>query len=120
MRGHEPLLAMRRAGKQPMHVELEISTRRPIEWHAFAELQKFPDVVVEPAESPELLDLRFCVGLLVFVRGEEPERVRRLVLAAESAGASKVFGFASRQVGPDRFENLGDFHTHAGDQSWRA
>jgi hypothetical protein len=119
MRGHEPLLAMRRRGLCPVRVHLDIAARRPIDWHVWRESQAEADVVVDPTETPELLDLRFVVGLLVFVTGAEPARVKRLVLAAESAGADRVFGFAHRQVGPDRFESLGDFCT-VGGQAWRA
>lgn len=120
MRGHEPLLAMRRRGIRPATVDLHIGTRRPIDWHQWAESLPHADVVVAPDEAPERLDLRFVVGMPVTVTGEEPERVKRLVLAAEAAGAASVLGFAFRDLPHGKAQHLGCFCTTVEDQSWRA
>lgn len=107
MRGHLPLLAMRRRGLKPAFVTL--SDIEPPAWPKWAELQPFPDVCIEAADSPDLLDLRFVVGLPVVVSIDDETRMRRLVLAAEKAGASRVYGCAA---------GVPTICTE-GDQSWR-
>jgi hypothetical protein len=47
-------------------------------------------VVIEPADRPEMLDLRFLVGLLVKVDGLDAERVERVTQACIEAKASRV------------------------------
>lgn len=120
MRGHEPLLAMRRNGKRPAHVTLHSHAGRAHAWWAYPEGLPFPEVHVEPADTPELLDLRFLVGLPVIVdAGADVARMRRLVLAAESAGAERVYGFAAEPLGHGRFRSLAAVCTAGEDQQWR-
>lgn len=121
MRGHEPLLAMRRRGIRPVSVDLRTSAGKPLDWWAWREVQGLPDVVIEPGDVPESLDLRFVVGLQVTVCCDgQAERLKRLVLACEAAGAPRVLGYLHRPGGPDGITCIGEMHTHCGDQSWRA
>ena len=119
MRGHTNIVAMRRQGLRPLHVTLH-NLPRSTRWWAFPELHPFPDVAVEADDVPERIDLRFVVGLPVFVDIDEDEqRMRRLVLAAEKAGASHVIGHAWHRTGPESVQCIGEVSTK-GDQSWRA
>lgn len=107
MRGHLPLLAMRRRGLRPEFITL--SAIEPPAWDRWPNLQPFPDVEIEATDSPALLDLRFVVGLPVVVSIDDPQRMRSIVLAAEQAGASRVYGCAA---------GVPAICTE-GDQSWR-
>lgn len=120
MRGHEALVAMRRNGQRPAHVTLLASDGPADSWALVPELRAFPVVTIPSRDVPELLDLRFVVGLPVIVDGgENVDRMRRLVLAAEEAGAARVYGCAYRNLPGDRFEPLAAICTHGEDQLWR-
>lgn len=108
MRGHQPILAMRRRGLRPAYVTL--SDLPPSAWAKWPSMHRYPDVCIDADDSPDLLDLRFVVGLPVVVEIDSETRMRRLVLAAEKAGASRVYGFA---VGVPAI-------CTEGDQSWRS
>lgn len=95
MRGHEPLLAMRRQGKLSSRNvcvcdgDLEIDIYLANRWHevpSSATGLYEPHVVIEEKDIPENLDLRFCIGLNVHLtayRGEE--RAQRLFKALREA-----------------------------------
>lgn len=121
MRGHEHLLVMRRSGKAPAHITLLAAPGKAWPWWLYPEQQPYPEVQVEPNDVPELLDLRFVVGLPVVVTcTDDVPRMKRLVLAAEAAGARPVVGFCHRHLGGDRIETLDSVCTTLEDQSWRS
>ena len=122
MRGHEPLLAMRRRGMRPQHVTFTAGPPMPGagHWSRVPELLPFAEVSVEDRDNPDALDLRFVVGLPVVVDiGHDVGRMRRLVLACEAAGARRVYGFATREIGYERHETLAAVCTAGEDQAWR-
>lgn len=98
MRGHEAIVAMRRRGMRPEHVTL--TDQVPLK--PWSGVEAFPEVGIERADNPDRIDLRFLVGLPVFVKvfGDEP-RMRRLVAAAERAGAEFVTGCVFTQSGEE-------------------
>lgn len=107
MRGHEPILALRRRGLRPSSVWLsDAPLPRPLpcgtrlDWWAFREPGP-AEVCIEPADNPQRLDLRFLFGLPVHVLLDDPERMRALVDAAQRAGAARVFG-GSHDFNPRR------------------
>ena len=117
MTGQQPLIAMRQKGKRPALVSFWDApgfdwTERPESW-------AYPDVVIAPEDTPERLDLRFVVGLAVQINVEDESRMKRLVLACESAGAAKVFGFVTRSNKDQTVSVLAAICTHGEDQSWR-
>lgn len=117
MTGHQPLIAMRIAGKRPAYVSLWDSLA--MDWSKVPELQPYPDVIVQPADVPERLDLRFVVGLPVVVTISDNDRLKRLVLACERAGAASVYGV---RPSTNPFSMTPDgvcFCTKGGDQTWR-
>lgn len=85
MRGHEGIIAMRKAGKKPGIVFLNdypCST----EWmnardHATVDVS---------GDQPEWLDLRFLIGLRVSITGATEKRAKRLMDACKRAGAVTV------------------------------
>lgn len=118
MRGHEPLLKLRRHGYKPRHVRLVDGDGKPFAWwraeplcgpRAVSELLPYPEVAIGVEDSPERLDLRFVVGCDVFVQSASRERLLRLVLACEAVGARQVFGVGAGAP----------LCTMGGDQSWR-
>lgn len=109
MRGHEPLLAMRRRGVRPFDVWLTDSPPpRPLsdgtrmDWWALPKPQT-AEVTIEPRDHPARTDLRFVVGMPVHVLIADPVRMRAFVAAAHGAGASCVFG-TSHTFDPKRCE----------------
>lgn len=97
MRGHEPLIAMRLRGLKPASCWLTDVDAAGLcrEWQNWAESRAKPLVLVEPGENLQRLDLRFLVGLDVFVDMVEPDRMRAVVEACDAAGAHRVVGMSS-------------------------
>lgn len=89
MRGHQALIAMRRRGMRPQSVSISVDKPDPCakDWQDWA---SFAAVEVEATESVPLLDLRFCVGMMVFVDGMSRQRCEAVEKACRAAGASKV------------------------------
>lgn len=85
MRGHENIIAMRRAGKSPGWVFLNDYPCKT-DW---AENGDFA-VVCTDGDAPQLLDLRFLVGQKVGIGAQSEARARALAGAAKSAGAILV------------------------------
>lgn len=71
MNGHQPLLSLRRAGVNPASISLidgDCDGRN--EWHLYPDSQTGEyraEVRLSESDVPELLDLRFAVGMTVFV-----------------------------------------------------
>ena len=99
MRGHEPLLAMRRIGRVPGSVALSLyastpwrtwAQSEPTEFRGFPDAQSTAHVLVEPDDPIGRLDLRFLVGLTAWVDGPDLMRVQQLHAACIEAGAKRV------------------------------
>jgi hypothetical protein len=93
MTGHEPLIRMRMQRFKPAHVTLN-DRSWAYDWWRCEHLMPYPDIGIDPEEAIERLDLRFVVGLPVMVEQRDRDRLRRLMLACEKAGAKRVYGFA--------------------------
>lgn len=107
MRGHEPLIAMRRRGLRPQAVWLvDDAPEKPLhcgtrlDWWAFRDPQP-AQVCIDPSDSPVRADLRFVLGLPVHVLMADQQRMRDFAEAAQRAGAASVFG-ASHVFNPRR------------------
>jgi len=87
MRGHEPLIAMRKAGKCPDVATIELG-RDTDSLHArWQHLGMSPCIEIGPNERLSGLDLRCIVGMNVIVQGDDEARTIRaaeLVLAAKA------------------------------------
>lgn len=94
MRGHEPILAMRKAGRRPAIVFLN-DFPCDTDWSEWGDHA----TVCVADEVPEALDLRFVVGLTVSILGDTIERVKRLAQACKDAGASTVAAGCPVQAG---------------------
>lgn len=70
------------------------------EWRQFGE---HAEVAIEAADYPELLDLRFALGLRVHVEGMDSERVDQVAAAFSAARAARVLTTVFKQVS-GRFE----------------
>lgn len=95
MRGHLPIVAMRRQHRRPGMVSFNVGPTTDWladHWQETAGLP--PHVLVEPTDAIDRLDLRFVVGLLVDVSGhvDHRDRVLRIYEACVRAGASRVIG----------------------------
>lgn len=100
MKGHEPLIAMRRQGFVPSAVWLDLDPSNcwrtwpqflgGIEWKRFPASTGAAHVQVEPGDSIPRLDLRFVVGLTCWVQGSDAHRVHLLHQACDDAGAKRV------------------------------
>lgn len=89
MRGHEQLIATRRAGLQPASVQIALTDLPLPKWcvvnpgaHAWLH--------IGTDDSIERLDLRCLVGLLVMVDGHDEQRVESVHHAAMRHGARRV------------------------------
>ena len=93
MQGQAELIAMRQRGRRPAAVNLHIAAQWPCKPGLFD--MPAHEVFVTPAERPERSDLRFLVGLDVFVTAPtgEGECVQPWCAACVAAGAAQVIGF---------------------------
>ncbi len=89
MTGDREILAMRYAGMKPEFVWVSDFP------HSF--LDGF--TVRVAGDVPELLDLRFLVGVTAFVEGESAERVDRLVAACSGIARRVIGNTLSRATG---------------------
>lgn len=90
MRGHLPIIAMRRAGLAPTMVTLSDYPTETWSWRDWPQDTAHAEVEIERTDSPARLDLRYLVGLTVIVDGENANRVNAISDAAERAGAARV------------------------------
>lgn len=89
MRGHEPIVALRRRGLKPASVWFTVSAS-DVAWRDWPTWNDNAQVWVQPADSVPLLDLRFVVGLQCWVDGDDARRVLQLHEACAAAKASRV------------------------------
>jgi hypothetical protein len=92
MRGHEPILAMRRGGFAPAAIWLHDtpgSTDQPREW---PKTGASGHVEIDAGENPRRLDLRFATGLTLWVQSTDPERLQAITEQARLCGVSRVLG----------------------------
>lgn len=97
MRNHSALIAMRRRGRRPAQVRLEVghTSEDARHWPLLRPNEAHLTLAVD--EDPRLLDLRFLVGCEVVVDGYWPEdepllerRLRQLFEVAVAARAGSV------------------------------
>lgn len=92
MRGHQALIDLRREKKRPQGVWISHSPSLDcLLWHQNADTLPYPEIEILPSESPEALDLRFVVGLIVHVSGcDDYEKAKKLHNALVAAKAARV------------------------------
>ncbi len=99
MRGHEPLLAMRRSGAVPQSVWLDLDPSDAwrnwpqmlgVQWREHPNAVGSAHVQIDADDSIARLDLRFLVGLTVWGQGTDAHRVEMLHRACAEAGAKRV------------------------------
>lgn len=114
MRGHLPLIAMRRRGLRPAMVDFSLGLDSMGCWKDWQSWTSTAHVEVQPDDRIALLDLRFVVGLWVFVSGIDRARVESLHEACKAAGARSVmsalmaFDKHDELTTVERFESLGE------------
>lgn len=93
MTGHQPILAMRRAGRKPEFV-----------WVSdFADCTLDGLTVRISGDTPELEDFRFLVGVTALVEGSDPQRVERIAKACAPI-AKRVIASVIQPVNEVRWE----------------
>lgn len=93
MTGQDTILAMRRAGRRPDFV-----------WVSdFAQATLDGLTVRVAGDTPELLDLRFLVGVTALVDGSDPARVQRIAKACQQV-AKRVIASVIQPVNEVRWE----------------
>lgn len=94
MRGHEAIIDLRRKGRKPSAVWIDLDGDRvPAGLRISHDWQRWGAVAcVDIADSDAIgrLDLRWAVGLLVMAAGFNAERVRALHAALVAAGSRMV------------------------------
>ena len=91
MRGHEQLIALRKAGKAPRTVQIFAGfdhSKAWLDWHEIG--PRHAEVEIADDEFLSGLDLRFVVGLRVILVGGNERRVRSIHAACEAIGAKRV------------------------------
>lgn len=86
MRGHENIIRLRMSGKIPSIVFLN-DYPCDVDWF---ETGSHATVEIQPADAPELLDLRFVKGLTVSATGSTEKRAKAIFEACKQAGAKTV------------------------------
>ena len=99
MRGHEAIIAMRRAGVAPQGVwifdqQAYTDSTHPTRGWMVDTAQATVELL--PTDNPARLDLRFCVGLTVYTQGTDADRLAALEAALLKAGAARVLGALHR------------------------
>lgn len=80
MTGHERILALRRSGQKPAYV-----------WVSdFADATLDGVTVRVHGDMPEMLDLRFLVGVTAIVQGDTAKRVERIAKACQKHAARVI------------------------------
>jgi hypothetical protein len=94
MKGHDALIAMRKEGGKPKGVWIchaVDNAKGWATWQKYKGFDAYPEVEILPTEVPELLDLRFAVGLVVHISGMNLyEKAKRLHKAFVDAKAKRV------------------------------
>lgn len=100
MRGQDAIIAARMAGSKPDSIHL-LTEAFPVGVPAWSIPADW--VFVEPADTVRRLDLRFVIGCMVLVDGQDAARVHALAEAATKAGAARVIGHVVKARG-DTFD----------------
>jgi hypothetical protein len=91
MRGQEQLIAMRKAGKKPRSVQIFVGHDPSEEWRDWHEVcARHAEIEIADDDFLSSLDLRFVVGLAVFVFGACHRRVKAIHDACVGQGAERV------------------------------
>lgn len=104
MRGHAPLLAMRRSGVRPELVRFELDPMRWQDWATWPDWSDVPMIEIEPGDTIRRLDLRYSVGMPALVCGTDPARLLAMVEALKAAGAKRVIALQDRADDPLRID----------------
>ena len=94
MRGHEQLIDVRRRRYVPKTVQIWAGTDALKGWADWNGNSAHAEVEIQDSEPLSSLDLRFCVGLVVFVTGTDPFRVAAIHAGCLAAGAARVLSAA--------------------------
>ena len=97
MRGHLPLIALRRRGMRPSSVWLSLDLPDPsaADWHLWS---KTAAIDIDKADGIGSLDLRFVVGMQVHIQGLNADRCLALHQACMDANASRVVTHVARST----------------------
>jgi hypothetical protein len=87
MKGHQPLIQMRMAGKAPQSVSIEDhKSLNAHDWHLFGDI---PCINVDGDELHSI-DLRFCVDLIVNISSFSETRAKTLLTIAKQSKARVI------------------------------
>lgn len=102
MRGHESLIAMRRAGFVPDWVFIDTDPDALEAWRDWHKLDnRRASILVEPADRR--FDFRFAIGLKCYVSGEDADRVHSVRDALIDARAERVIASVLERRGSGEF-----------------
>jgi hypothetical protein len=98
MRGHEALVAMRKAGALPSKNAFVTDMPTPLSvmaawerWEAQDQLaQLLPSIDIDPSDDPARMDWRCLVGLTVHITGFDSNRLDAIVTAIEQCNPKRV------------------------------
>lgn len=103
MRGHEPLIEMRKTGFVPDMVFIDIDTDALESWRDWPEANnQNAHILIEPTDRR--FDFRCFVGLRCYVSGDvNKARVHAVRDALIEAGAERVIASTFEKLGKDEF-----------------
>jgi len=102
MRGHEPLIAMRKAGFVPDWIFIDMGEDALESWRDWPTMNnRRASILIEPKDRH--FDFRFAIGLPCYVAGEDMDRVHAVRDALIEAKAARVIASVLRRVGEGEF-----------------
>lgn len=96
MRGHEAIVSLRRKGKRPDVVFIDLDCPASALKHSVN-----ATVEIAPGEPLQRLDWRWAIGLRISLTGRDAGRVREAARLLSEAGAERVISSCIEPVGTD-------------------
>ena len=76
-------------------------------WHKYSDTQKYPAVLIEPKDNLDSFDFRGMFGLVVFIRGDNSNRMLKVFEKINKCKPERVFIFNCGKVDIEILDSKG-------------